>query len=188
MKKHGLMVALVMVATMSCTPAAPTPVPVPTPAVNQITCNNSGTNNVCNIGNTAPVPNPSASPTGLFPRPDYVKITQFGESCGTDKNGVQIQPSGQDRSVRIGCTKALTLSPKCHQATGPDVDCPVPDGAAPDTFEVTAGADHIIFSDSQASRFNKNAFGLTAGSVTITGAYAGVAVLPGQEFILTVVP
>lgn len=183
------LMALVALTVASCAATAPTPVPSPTPVANQNSCNITGSNNTCNIGNVSPTtPTPSAAPSGLFPRPDYVKVTQFGETCGTDAHGVQILPSGQDRSVRVGCNKAITLSPKCHNAPGPDIDCPVPEGAAPDSFEVTAGADHISFTDSQASRFNKNAIGLTPGQVTITGAYDGVAVLPGQEFVLTVIP
>jgi hypothetical protein len=162
-----------------------------------VNCINVGNGTGCNVA--APSPSPGSGP---FVKPDYVKIMQFGETCGKNANGTDIQPSGQDRSVRIGCTKALTLSPKCHQANGlPDIDCPVPDNAAPDSFEVTSGGEHIIFArfgsasidvsafsgpHMESDAFNRLATGVSAGSVTITGAYAGVRAQ--ADFILTVIP
>jgi hypothetical protein len=207
-----------LVAALGCSPNRPDPVVVASPPPTGNTCIISGTGNTCNVGNGAPpAASPSPSPSaGPFVKPDYVKITQFGETCGTDKNGVQIVPSGQDRSVRIGCTKALTLSPKCHQTNGgPDIDCPVPDNAAPDSFEVTEGQEHIIFSPfgslsvSPALRaalealvraasirafsdlhalsdaFNRRATGVSVGFARITGSYAGVRAQ--DDFILTVI-
>jgi hypothetical protein len=132
-------------------------------------------------------------------KPDYVKITQFGENCPTG-----IAPSGIDRSVRIGCTKALTLSPKCRQVNGPDIDCPVPADAAPDSFECKTGCDHITFAafgsaalsaqdlkafsrpHMQSDAFNRLATGKTVGDAIITGSYAGIRVQ--DDFTLTVVP
>lgn len=180
----------------------PTPVPTPTPITGNVCIiSGNGNDNTCNVGNVTPPtsPSPGSSPTGPFVRPDYVKITQFGETCPTG-----INPSGQDRSVKVGCSKALTLSPKCHQANGlPDIDCPVPDNTAPDSFTVVSGAEHIIFTAFGAANpdlvrlltgpgalsdtFNRNARGVSPGVAVITGSYAGVAVQPGQEFILTVI-
>jgi hypothetical protein len=165
---------------VSCPPTAPTPVATTPPPA--ITCS-AGANSILNCGTgngngAAPSPSPNAGP---FAKPDYVKITQFGETCPAG-----IEPSGQDRSVRIGCSKALTLSPKCHQVSGPDIDCPVPQDAAPDSFFVSAGADHIDFSLSASSKFNRDAKGKTAGQAIITGAYAGVRAQ--DDFVLTVIP
>lgn len=167
----------------SCSPTVPE-VPSPPPPANNSCVISGGQNNTCTIGNgnnATPSPSPGTV-TGPFPRPDYVKITQFGETCP-----IGIEPSGIDRSVRIGCSKALTLSPKCRQVSGPDIDCPVPPGAEPSEFKVIAGADHIAFSDSASSKFNRDAKGVTEGQAIITGSYGGVAVEPGQEFTLTVI-
>lgn len=187
---------LAMAALVSCSPAAPTPVAVaPAPACSvNVTVSGDGATTVNGCGNTVTVV-PSPSPSGPFQKPDYVKITQFGESCSPGT-----EPSGVDRSVKIGCTKALTLSPKCHQASGPDIDCPVPDNAKPDEFKCISGCEHINFAafgggsldvslfsgaHMQTDAFNRLATGKTEGAAVITGSYAGIRAQ--DDFILTVV-
>jgi hypothetical protein len=128
-----------------------------------------------------PAAAPSPLPTGPFVKPDYVKITQFGEDC---PNGGA--PSGGDRTVRVGCIKRLTISPKCKQAPPlSDVDCPVPEGAHPDDFAPTSGAERVAFAIA-GNPFNANATGRTPGLVLVSGSYGGV--LAQAPFDLTVVP
>jgi hypothetical protein len=198
--KIGLALLSLAVLT-SCSPSEPTP-PPPAPAnVVNVTIPGNPTCVVVN-GNGCNTAAPSPSPGGAFVKPDYVKITQFGETCPST---VLAGPSGQDRSVRIGCTKALTLSPKCRQPNGPDIDCPVPNDARPDEFKVLSGGDHIIFAafgsasfkllsidvhaftgvHMESDAFNRLATGTTEGQVVITGSYAGVRAL--EDFTLTVI-
>lgn len=187
---------LALAALASCSPAEPTAVAPPPPACTvTVTVTGDGATTVNGCGNsvtTTPSPNPSGGP---FVKPDYVKITQFGESCPAG-----VEPSGIDRSVRIGCTKALTLSPKCRQASGPDIDCPVPENAAPDEFKCISGCDHINFAafgsgnldvskfsgvHMKTDAFNRIAAGKTEGAAVITGSYSGIRAQ--DDFILTVV-
>lgn len=182
-------VAVVLLALMmigGCSPTQPTPPPLPPGTT--ITVTVPGNGNTINVGDgngIGPSPSPSGGP---FVKPDYVKITMYGdEKCGNGTNGQPILPANQSRTVRVGCTVALTISPKCHQPNGlPDVDCPVPDGAAPDAFEATTGREHILFvPQGDNPKFNRNATGVSAGLTTITGSYAGVRV--ADDFVLTVI-
>jgi hypothetical protein len=178
----GMVVGIALIL-ISCAPTQPD---VPAPPTANAGCNVTGSNNAVNCGSgnqTVSPPSPSPSPGTITAKPKLVKITQFGESC---PDGVS--PSGQDRAVRIGCTKALTLSPKCSNPIEgqPDIDCAVPPGAAPDRFEVVSGGDHIEFTVSQDNPgFNRIAKGKTAGFTVIGGAYAGVEAEP---FVLQVLP
>jgi hypothetical protein len=164
-----LLAALALAALIACTPQ---PV-APTPPAGNTTVNVN-----VNVGNgTTPSPAPGAGAA----RPDLVKVTQFGETCPSG-----ISPSGQDRAVRNGCSKALTCSPKCKLSDGTFVDCQIPPGAAPDEFRVFVGQDRISFTASGSNpAFNRDARGVAAGLALIDCTYAG---MKSEPFDLTVVP
>jgi hypothetical protein len=166
-----LSLALLALAVLtSCTPVQPTPVPQP----------NGGTNVnvVVNVGNgTTPSPAPGGAGSA---KPKLVKVTQFGETCPTGTS-----PSGQDRAVRIGCSKALTCTPKCEQTDGTLLDCNV-GSQTPDEFRAFSGAEHISFTASSSNpAFNRDARGISSGLVLIDCTFAGVR---SEPFDLTVVP
>jgi hypothetical protein len=170
--RNGFVVVALMAALVACTPVQPTPPP----------SNNTNTTNVVLVvggpaGPTVPTPT-------QVTKPKLVKVTQFGETCPADSGKT---PSGQDRAVRVGCSKALTCSPKCDNPQGgPDIDCPVPQGAAPDEFRVFAGADRISFTASSSNpAFNRDARGVAPGTASIDCTYAGVR---SEPFDLLVTP
>jgi hypothetical protein len=169
MLKSIAIVAMAMLVLGACTPVQPTPVPQP----------NGGTNVnvVVNVGNgTVPSPAPGAGGA----KPKLVKVTQFGETCPTGTS-----PSGQDRAVRIGCSKALTCTPKCEQTDGTLLDCNV-GGQTPDEFRAFSGAEHISFTASTSNpAFNRDARGISSGLVLIDCTFAGIR---SEPFDLTVVP
>lgn len=185
MRYHGAAVAAAaLVLFVACSPTQPDPPAVPTASAG---CTVTGDHNSVNCGSgnqtvTVPSPTPSGSP-GAGQPPALVKITQFGESCPDGKT-----PSGQDRAVRVGCAKALTLSPKCVNPGGPSlpmVDCQIPAGAAPDSFAVVSGGEFIDFNTfGDNPQFNRVAKGVKKGFAVIGGAYAGVQAEP---FVLEVV-
>lgn len=153
----------------ACTPAQPTPLPQP----------NGNTTQTVTVIIGAPVPSPAPGGAG-GQRPDRVVTRQFGETCPAGTS-----PSGQDRAVRIGCSKAITCSPQCKQPDGFFVDCQVPPNAAPDEFRVFVGQDRIAFSASSSNpAFNRDARGLAAGLALIDCTYAG---MKSEPFDLTVV-
>jgi hypothetical protein len=169
MRKSIAIVAMAVLMLGACTPVQPTPVPQP----------NGGTNVnvVVNVGNgTVPSPAPGAGSA----KPKIVKVTQFGEACPSGTS-----PSGQDRAVRIGCSKALTCSPKCEQTDGTLLDCNV-GSQTPDEFRAFSGAEHISFTASSSNpAFNRDARGISSGLVLIDCTFAGVR---SEPFDLTVVP
>lgn len=166
-------VGLALVAGLfACTPVQPTPPP---------SSNTNTTNVVVVVGGPA---GPTVPTPTQVTKPKLTKVTQFGETCPPT---VTAGPSGQDRAVRVGCSKALTCSPKCENPQGgADIDCPVPQGASPDEFRVFAGADRISFTASSSNpAFNRDARGVAPGTASIDCTYAGVR---SEPFDLMVVP
>jgi hypothetical protein len=165
--------AVLVLALAACTPTQPTPIPNVT-VVGCYTCGNS-------FGGGGGGASPSP---GITTKPKLTKVTQYGENCPPS---VAAGPSGQDRGVRVGCSKALTCSPKCDNPQGgPDIDCQVPQGGAPDEFRVFAGADRVSFTASTSNpAFNRDARGVAPGTASIDCTYAGVR---SEPFDLAVVP
>lgn len=169
--KIPVVVLAALIGSAACTPVQPTPPPSSNTA--------SNTNTIVLViggpaGPTLPTPTSAA-------KPDIVKVTQFGETCPDGK-----QPSGQDRSVRVGCSKALTCSPKCKQTDGAYIDCPVPQGASPDEFRVFSGEDRISFTAAgENPAFNRDARGLAPGHALLDCTYANVK---SEVFDLLVIP
>lgn len=174
MTNRVVAVAFAAALVVGCTPVQPTPPP---------SSNTNTTTVVLVVGGPA---GPTLPTPTTAVKPKLVKVTQFGETCPPT---VTAGPSGQDRAVRVGCSKALTCSPKCDSPQGPgfpDVDCQVPSGAAPDEFRVFAGAEHISFTASNSNpAFNRDARGVSAGTASIDCTYAGVR---SEPFDLGVVP
>lgn len=181
-RRFAVAVGLLALLASCSNPNEPTPAASPG---SSITCNatNGGTITNCGTGNgNVTNPTPSPSPSGLFPRPDYIKISMYGDQrCPTG-----VAPSTEDRTVRKGCTVALTISPKCKRADGPDVDCKIPEDAEPDEFGVSLGAEHVaVVPQGDNPRFNRNVSGISAGAATFSGSYQGQRVR--DDFVLTVV-
>lgn len=176
-----LAVALGMLFILSgCEQALP---PGPSTVFNCTASDGSTVN--CGTGNGTNA-QPSPSPSPAFPKPDYIKISLYGDQRCPDG----VSPSTEDRTVRKGCTVAMTISPKCKRTppdTGPDVDCKIADDAEPESFGVIFGAEHVLVSpQADNPRFNRNVTGVSAGLATFSGSYQGQRVR--DDFVLTVVP
>lgn len=165
LKRHAsaALAAAALLCLSSCNPIPPTE---PTPISIDITNNNTNNNG-----------NPT---TGASPLPGggviaSVKTTQFGETCpqGT-------APSGEDRSVRVGCTKHLTCTPFLSDGTpaGPAVH-----GPAPEFFGIISGGQFATASQ-QDEPFNLDAKGIAPGIASYRCTVKGVSSL---TFDLTVV-
>lgn len=174
--------------SLGCSRATgPTPVAVatatPPPACNIVV--NGDNNNVNGCGNVITAPVTSPSPKTNFPTPDYIKISLYGDQ----KCEPGVTPSTEDKTLRVKCTIAMTISPKCKRVppdVGPDVDCKIPDNAEPESFGVISGADHVtVTPQGDNPRFNRNVVGVSAGEATFSGAYQGIPVR--EVFVLKVV-
>lgn len=145
--------------------------PLPTGGDVTIVNNNSNQNNNGQGG-------PSASPSpgtgnGVIAS---VKVVQFGEACPTGKT-----PSGEDRSVRVGCSKHLTCTPFLSDGSPAP---PAVHGPAPEFFGLIAGGTSASASQ-QDEPFNLDAKGIAPGIASFRCNVKGVSSL---TFDLTVVP
>jgi len=105
-----------------------------------------------------------------------VKVTQFGEHCPSGTAS-----SGEDRSVRVGCTKWLTCTP----FVAPGVEAaPSVHGPTPDFFGVVAGSQHADVTI-PSNPFNRDVKGKTPGVISFRCIAKGVQ---SEQFDLTVVP
>jgi hypothetical protein len=116
--------------------------------------NQSTTVNV-NVGQGAPTGTqpgaPGASSITL------VKVTQFGETCPSGAS-----PSGVDRSVRVGCTKALTCTPFSGTVPTDTEALRIP----VQFFDATAGTFDTAQVQHTGNPYNLDVKGLKAGRVS----------------------
>jgi hypothetical protein len=139
-------------------------------------------NVVVNTGPTAPTPSasPSVAPGGVPVPPGAVArvtLTQFGETCPAG-----VPASGVDRSVRVGCTKFLTCTPRT--ADGQDAVSVYP-SLRPDYLRQSSGFQNATGTGGGADGYNLDAKGLQPGVARYECSVNGVAAAP---FDLTVVP
>jgi hypothetical protein len=119
---------------------------------------------------------PSASPSpGAGGSITLVKVVQFGETCPQGTS-----PSGEDRSVRVGCTKHLTCTPFLSDGSPAPVAV---HGPAPEFFGLTAGGTSATAAQ-QDEAFNIDAKGIAPGIASFRCTVKGVSSL---TFDLTVV-
>lgn len=136
--------------------------------------------------NLGPTPSPSGSPggsancpkDGQATKPDSVKIAQFGESGCSN-------PSGAQRSVRVGCTAAITCSPLIGGQQAP-TGCFPPD---PDFFGLSASSNAVQVNPSGTTTYNLDVVGREPGTATFRCEINGVNnVQTAGSFTMTVVP
>lgn len=141
------------------------------PSVININIHNDNQNN--NGGGT-----PSPSPNASSRKPDSVKIAQFGESgCAS--------PSGAQRTVKVGCTAAITCSPLIGGAQAPAGTFP----EAPDSFGLKDASSNVRIKPSGVTAYNLDVEGVSPGSATFECIVNGVSnVQTAGAFTLTVVP
>lgn len=161
MRKGWLGALLIAALTYACTPTGPT-------IVNTNT--NTSTNNNGQSG-----PNASPSPGTGSGSIASVKVVQFGETCPAGK-----AVSGEDRSLRVGCTKHLTCTPFLTDGSPAP---PAVHGLAPDFFGLTAGGTSATAAQ-QDEAFNIDAKGIAPGIASFRCTVKGVSSL---TFDLTVV-
>lgn len=123
-------------------------------------------------GGGGPQASPSPTASGSIA---LVKVVQFGETC---PQGVSV--SGEDRSVRVGCTKHLTCTPFLSDGSPAP---PAVHGPAPEFFGLIAGGTSASAAQ-QDEAFNLDAKGIAPGIASFRCSVKGVSSL---TFDLTVV-
>lgn len=166
----GLLAAFAAVTLAGCGGDTPT---APSIIINNYN-NNQNQNGGGSGGNGTP-----GSGSGTITR---VKVTQYGENV-TDTCST---PSGEDRSVRIGCIKKLTCTPFVTDSQGNFVPADTAThGPKPDYFTVSSGGDKVAYSIWSDNEFNMDVRGVKAGEATIICSSRGV---PADPFVLRVIP
>ena len=148
--------ALVVVLQVGCTPTQPTQPP------NITIIAGNGNGNISNPGGTPSSPAPGSN--GAIAT---VKVGAFGITC---PGSVKLPNS--DRTIPVGCTMAVTCTPKDvnGQLVGPAVT-----GPSPDFFDAVNGKGTVVkVAAWDEEAFNVNVTGLSPGAFALSCVSKGV--------------
>lgn len=149
------MAALVVVLQVACTPTQPTQ----PPNITVIAGNGNG-----NISNPGGPSSPAPGSNGAIAT---VKVGAFGITC---PGSVKLPSS--DRTIPVGCSMAVTCSPK--DVNGVLVS-PAVTGPSPDFFDAVTGKGNVVrVSAWDNEPFNVNVVGVNAGAFALSCISKGV--------------